>query len=258
MNKRTWNSIIVATVFGIFAACANTSGGGESETNWLKTCTTNADCSVGSCLCNVCTIACTPGGSCASGPPESECVASASANECSGVSDAPRGVCLAPREAGAGTGGAGAGTGGHGTGGRSTGGTGGSGGGNDTGGVPTGGAGTGGALDTTDGGSTSVETGGGPGSGNTGGRSSRDGGNDAADAGCVFPRAWIYTEPGCDKGPVCAIPDGDSCLSIACDCNGKQITGGCFYYYQPFRHGNECTDADVPPVIGPLDASTLP
>ncbi len=246
MNKRTWNSIIVGIVLGVVAACADTSGGGgESETNWLKTCTTDADCTVGSCLCGVCTKACTPGGSCTNGPPESECVASASATECSGFSSPPSGVCLPPREAGTGTGGANGGSGGTGTGGRAT------------GGRNAGGAGPGGGPAAT-GGAANGGTGGRSGSGNTGGRSHDGGPVDAADAGCVEPKALIYLKPGCDQLPVCEVPDNDACASIYCDCNGQTVSTGCGFSRVRFRHGGNCTDADIPPVIGALDASTLP
>jgi hypothetical protein len=45
------------------------------ETNWLATCNADSDCSVGQCLCNVCTISCAESAACSAGPPQSSCVA---------------------------------------------------------------------------------------------------------------------------------------------------------------------------------------
>src|SRR5262245_38235026 len=59
-------------------ACGGNAGEGVQlggETNWLATCSTDSDCSVGSCLCNVCTISCAENAACSDGPPDSSCVA---------------------------------------------------------------------------------------------------------------------------------------------------------------------------------------
>jgi hypothetical protein len=73
-----------------------------------------------------------------------------------------------------------------------------------------------------------------------------------------LPMKLIYLQPGCDQLPVCAVPDNDACATVACGCDGQLAASGCGFTYVPYRHGGECTDADVPVDVGPVDASTPP
>jgi hypothetical protein len=99
MKMRLLYWSLLGVVIGLLVACANTaSTGGESETNWLKTCAVDADCSVGACLCGRCTEECEPGGDCAGGPPGSQCVAASSAASCAFQSTAPTALCLGQKE----------------------------------------------------------------------------------------------------------------------------------------------------------------
>lgn len=93
MKRRSWRFLLSCIVIGVAIGCANSGGvGGDSETNWLKMCTTDGECTVGSCLCGVCTTSCASGipfienagGSCGGGPPGSTCLES----YCAGVSTA--------------------------------------------------------------------------------------------------------------------------------------------------------------------------
>jgi hypothetical protein len=57
----------VALIVGlVLQACAktDTGGGSGSETHWLATCETDADCQVGACLCGVCSVACSTSNDC--------------------------------------------------------------------------------------------------------------------------------------------------------------------------------------------------
>src|SRR4051812_6211838 len=65
-------ALLLAAGCGGKAADGTRIGG---ETNWLVTCSSDTDCGVGQCLCNVCTVSCAAAAeSCSDGPPESHCV----------------------------------------------------------------------------------------------------------------------------------------------------------------------------------------
>ena len=94
MTWRIGLAVALAAALIGFVACGKSDGGGDSETHWLKTCASDPDCGGdGTCLCNVCTTACTVGGACTGGPPGSSCVAGASAPVCDGVTPVPSGIC---------------------------------------------------------------------------------------------------------------------------------------------------------------------
>jgi beta-glucanase (GH16 family) len=71
---------------------------GGGETNWLRACTTAADCHASDCVCGSCTRACSDSASCSEGPPGTTCAvagSSALAAMC-GASPLPAGACLPP------------------------------------------------------------------------------------------------------------------------------------------------------------------
>jgi beta-glucanase (GH16 family) len=76
----------------------HTTDNGGGETNWLRACTTVADCPSGDCVCGSCTLACSDSASCSAGPPGTTCAvtgSSALAAMC-GASPLPAGACLPP------------------------------------------------------------------------------------------------------------------------------------------------------------------
>jgi hypothetical protein len=90
--------LTLLTALGCWGKTADrTQVGGE--TNWLVSCTTDADCAVGSCLCNVCTVECRGGDGCGNGPPDSRCMTLGDlGNDCAAglTSSVPSaGICLA-------------------------------------------------------------------------------------------------------------------------------------------------------------------
>ena len=95
------NTSRAKTVVGLFTlalgtgwACSNPVAGHSSETNWFDTCEVDGDCSVGHCLCGVCTESCTEDSNC---PGVYTCAGSDSGaftRLCKGASSAPAGVCL--------------------------------------------------------------------------------------------------------------------------------------------------------------------
>ena len=84
-----------AIVAGLALALMGCGGrlGGEtgSETHWLQTCTQNADCERGSCLCGVCTLECTQDSDCRW--PLDVCVAPGDEPSLAQCIDPPRGLC---------------------------------------------------------------------------------------------------------------------------------------------------------------------
>jgi hypothetical protein len=89
------------TVVGLFTlalgaawACSNRVADHSSETNWFDSCETDGDCSVGTCLCGVCSESCSEDANC---PGVYTCAGSGSGaftRLCKGVASAPEGVCL--------------------------------------------------------------------------------------------------------------------------------------------------------------------
>jgi hypothetical protein len=81
----------------LLAGCGGHSADGVQlggETNWLGSCHADAECGVGHCLCNLCTVQCTAAESCSGGPTESRCVeASELGTSC--ASAVSGGICVA-------------------------------------------------------------------------------------------------------------------------------------------------------------------
>ncbi len=79
---------------GAVGACSGkTVTQGGSETNWLAMCTRDADCSVGACICGVCTQSCTDASGCPSGL--DRCASTGTSVLSAMCSDsAPKAVCL--------------------------------------------------------------------------------------------------------------------------------------------------------------------
>lgn len=69
--------LVALTPLALAASCSKER---REPTNpgWFLQCTNDGDCSVGSCLCGRCAVACNPGGACGSGPSPSACFASGS------------------------------------------------------------------------------------------------------------------------------------------------------------------------------------
>jgi O-glycosyl hydrolase len=81
----------------LLAACSPGAGaGGDSQTNWLRSCRTDSECGSKQCLCGVCTHACSAASAC-SGLPGASC---SDANEagviaqCSGSPAPSAGLCM--------------------------------------------------------------------------------------------------------------------------------------------------------------------
>jgi O-glycosyl hydrolase len=78
----------------------------DSQTNWLKSCSLDADCGAYSCVCNVCTLPCNTDDACAEAP-GSECVGAddpGAVAVCGGSSAPGSGMCLPRCDASCGTG----------------------------------------------------------------------------------------------------------------------------------------------------------
>jgi beta-glucanase (GH16 family) len=71
---------------------------GGGETNWLRACTTPADCHSSDCICGSCTLACSDSASCSAGPPGSTCAVTGSSalTAMCGAAPLPAGACLPP------------------------------------------------------------------------------------------------------------------------------------------------------------------
>ena len=85
---KLWSALSVSVcIVGLVFGCGEVSKTAGTNTNWLERCTEDIECSVGSCLCGLCTRTCTTSSDC-SGVGASECQ-SAESLEC----DAPALVC---------------------------------------------------------------------------------------------------------------------------------------------------------------------
>jgi hypothetical protein len=90
-------ALLVAFAPLAVAASCSTERRAGTNPGWFLQCTTDGDCSVGSCLCGRCSDACDTGGTCSGGPPQSACFARGSVAFdafCSGGS-MPAALCLA-------------------------------------------------------------------------------------------------------------------------------------------------------------------
>lgn len=80
----------------LFLSCQSGAQGGPqlgTETNWLKSCETDADCGELSCECGLCTLTCQQTLDCPM--PGAVCSEAATAQTCASVSTPPEGLCLA-------------------------------------------------------------------------------------------------------------------------------------------------------------------
>jgi hypothetical protein len=86
--------VLLAVVQLALGACENDSHelGAGTETNWLRACDGDADCSVGSCVCGLCSEGCRDDGDCPSGLRCEREGSALHANACDGHSDV-RGLC---------------------------------------------------------------------------------------------------------------------------------------------------------------------
>jgi len=80
----------------LFAACGkSSSGGGDSETNWMKQCQTQSDCGPGtSCFCGMCSKACAATSDCSGLGARANCASPGDVPGCA-ASAQPAGVCVA-------------------------------------------------------------------------------------------------------------------------------------------------------------------
>jgi hypothetical protein len=86
---------LISLALGSVGACDQSARTG-SETNWFGHCNADGDCSVGHCVCGVCSQECDTETSCPGGEPDS-CQPSGSSafmQVCGGATPAPAGVCL--------------------------------------------------------------------------------------------------------------------------------------------------------------------
>lgn len=94
---KTLSSGLALLLAGIALAsgCGQSQAGGDTQTNWLKTCASDSDCAGLECVCGRCARACSAAEDCAGTPVASGCEAQDSAGAlalCAG--SAPSGVCL--------------------------------------------------------------------------------------------------------------------------------------------------------------------
>jgi hypothetical protein len=81
---------LAASIVASGGACGGKAGDSVgSETNWLAVCRTDTDCSIGSCVCGICTLRCDDDTSCSDGPPQSTCATADSAAIIALCGDAP-------------------------------------------------------------------------------------------------------------------------------------------------------------------------
>lgn len=102
MRSRHMGFAALAGVFllgGALSACARTVDAVGGETNWLVLCSTDGDCTQGSCMCGVCTRSCEATDDCID-PQSGVCRGSNTLEVCdsapSGATPAPARMCLPP------------------------------------------------------------------------------------------------------------------------------------------------------------------
>lgn len=99
-SVRVW-SVAISIFVSAFAGCSETSGtDGGSETNWLKRCGSQNDCSAGnSCECGICTRSCESADECSDVPGAASCLVAESLDNgsCRVVAniESDRGICVA-------------------------------------------------------------------------------------------------------------------------------------------------------------------
>src|SRR3954451_308565 len=86
---------LIALALGAVGACSKSTRAG-SETNWFGHCKSDADCSVGHCVCDVCTEECDADNHCPGGEVDScrKNGSSAFTRVCRGTTPASCGLCL--------------------------------------------------------------------------------------------------------------------------------------------------------------------
>ena len=93
--KKTNFMVGLVGVLAFFAACGKDRIGGDSETNWMKRCDSEADCGSGTeCLCGICSRPCAAANDCSALEGETDCASPEGIVACP-ASAPPAGVCVA-------------------------------------------------------------------------------------------------------------------------------------------------------------------
>jgi hypothetical protein len=99
MKRIGWYAVVLlAGVIGLASACGSTQQqGGDTQTNWLKSCTESSECGGFACICGYCAKDCTVTLDCNGTPVVTNCndPTSAAALALCGAIAPPSGVCLA-------------------------------------------------------------------------------------------------------------------------------------------------------------------
>ena len=86
---KTFCGVIALTI-----ACGKGDAGGDSETTWLRACTSDSDCRrAGSCLCGICSKLCSDDAACASLGSPAVCASPAEPSKC--ATETPSSICVA-------------------------------------------------------------------------------------------------------------------------------------------------------------------
>jgi cysteine-rich repeat protein len=87
--------VALSGVLVLFAACGRSSGGGDSETHWMKRCQTQSDCNAGTtCSCGMCSKECEASSDCSGLGATTLCVSPGEIPGC-GMNPQPAGLCVA-------------------------------------------------------------------------------------------------------------------------------------------------------------------
>src|SRR5262245_11425183 len=88
--------IACLTGLGSAAGCGSTKSQEGTETNWLSTCMTDADCGPNAqCICAVCTVPCESSASCPAPPAPDSCAQNQAAlQSLCGATSPPQGLCF--------------------------------------------------------------------------------------------------------------------------------------------------------------------
>jgi hypothetical protein len=99
MNRFGWLlGISLSMAVGLASACKESHEGGDTQTNWLKDCTSSDQCGEFECICGRCTQSCQADDDCQTTPVATVCQAAASeaAHALCGDAAPPSGICLEP------------------------------------------------------------------------------------------------------------------------------------------------------------------
>jgi hypothetical protein len=100
--SRHWCFLGLAAFSALLSACDNGDSDATTvgtETNWLTRCEDSEECSVGSCVCGLCTFECEQESDCGEAPGPSRCAASNDADYAARCGNSVPGICLANSEA---------------------------------------------------------------------------------------------------------------------------------------------------------------